>query len=418
MQDLKKNKKRINNQQTNSMSNVMDVESIKSEGYMDEDLVRGCKPQQNHCKPHQNKCECECECECECDHNDNKKHCEPCQVAAENCVDNICANLECCNPLSIPRFSTANAVPFAIETNRVFDTMQFQTFTDAVAPGGEPLVFDFDVVEVNGQIPRGGQVNVTIEKVCMNFSAIVIDTGTTTLEDFDIQPLEPITGRNCETNFEYAVCGRRNAVCCSQGKGKCVVYKQKGLNITVEDLVLELRGRCGCTEITALAHPAIQGPGGHITRCCDVQFMFNTLTAPIALPADGRAVTLRQSYQTNLTVDCIGKAILRCICNECCESFFELCIPNNIDLIMCLQSTVSTLLNEQLVVLGSPNPIQPRIVDTFNKVCDFTTCGPRNNTNMGNNMNNANMGNNMNMGNNANMGNNMNNHNNNNCGCN
>ena len=267
--------------------------------------------------------------------------------------------------------------------------MEFQTFTDAVAPGGEPLVFDYDVVEVNGSIPRGGQVNVTIEQVCMNFSAIVIDTGTTSLEDFDIQPLDSRVGENCETTFEYAVCGRRNATCCSQGKGKCVVYKEKGLNITVEDLVLELRGKCGCTEIVALAHPAIQCPGGHITRCCDVQFMFNTLTAPIALPADGRSVTLRQNFNTNLTVDCIGKAILRCICNECGESFFELCIPNDIDLIMCLQSVVSTLINEQIVVLGAPNPIQPRIVDTFNKVCDFRTCGERRNVSpMDNNSNN------------------------------
>lgn len=389
MQDLKKNKKRMNNQQTDPISNKVDIDEIKSEVYMDEDLNRGCgcKPQHNHCKPQKNHCECEFECECECN-NDNHHHCEPCQNINDNCVDNICTD-ECCNPITPPRFSTANAVPFAIETNRVFDTMEFQTFTDAVAPGGEPLVFDYDVVEVNGSIPRGGQVNVTIEQVCMNFSAIVIDTGTTSLEDFDIQPLDSRVGENCETTFEYAVCGRRNATCCSQGKGKCVVYKEKGLNITVEDLVLELRGKCGCTEIVALAHPAIQCPGGHITRCCDVQFMFNTLTAPIALPADGRSVTLRQNFNTNLTVDCIGKAILRCICNECGESFFELCIPNDIDLIMCLQSVVSTLINEQIVVLGAPNPIQPRIVDTFNKVCDFRTCGERRNVSpMDNNSNN------------------------------
>lgn len=396
MQDFKKNKKRINNQQTGPVANKVDVDEIKLEAHMDEDLNRGCgfKPQHNPCKPPQNHCECECECECECDCNNNHDHdkhhhCKPCQNINENCVDNICANLECCNPITPPRFSTANAIPFAIETNRVFDTMEFQTFTDAVAPGGEQLVFDYDVVEVNGSVPRGGQVNVTIEQVCMNYSAIVIDTGTTTLEDFDIQPLDSRVGENCETNFEYAVCGRRNVTCCEQGKGKCVVYRQKGLNITVEDLVLELRGKCGCTEIVALAHPAIQCPGGHITRCCDVQFMFNTLTAPIALPADGRSVTLRQNFNTNLTVDCIGKAILRCICNECGESLFELCIPNDIDLIMCLQSVVSTLINEQIVVLGAPNPIQPRIVDTFNKVCDFRTCGERSNTaSMENNQNN------------------------------
>ena len=56
---------------------------------------------------------------------------------------------------------------------------------------------------------------------------------------------------------------------------------------------------------------------------------------------------------------------------------------------MCLQSVVSTLINEQIVVLGAPNPIQPRIVDTFNKVCDFRSCGERSNTaSMENNQNN------------------------------
>lgn len=380
MQDFKKNRKRMNNQQASS-TNKVDLEEIKLEACMDEDLSRGCglKPQQNHCKPQPSYFECECECECN-NHHDNcnhhhgncNNHCEPCQSVNDNCVDNVCAN-ECCNPITPPKFSTANAVPFAIETNRVFDTMEFQTFTDAVAPGGEPLVFDYDVVEVNGSIPRGGQVSVTVEQVCMNFSGIVIDTGSTSLEDFDIQPLGNRVGENCETNFEYAVCGRKNATCGNQGAGKCVVYKEKGLNITVEDLVLELRGKCGCTEIVALAYPAIQCVGGHINRCCDVQFMFNNLTAPIALPSDGRAVTLRQSFNTNLTVDCIGKALLRCICNECGESFFELCIPNDIDLIMCLQSIVSTLINEQIVVLGAPNQMQPRVVDTFNKVCDFNS---------------------------------------------
>lgn len=373
MQDMKRSKRRMMNQQMEHIDNEVEPSRSTVEKCIDEELNRGCKS-----KP--NSCDCNHDynhgCECKKHEHECEKHekCEPCEIESDTCVKNVCASDQCCSPITA-KLSTAKATPLPIETNRVFDTMVFKTFTDAVAPGGETLVFDFDVVEVNGPIPRGGQVKVTIDEVCMNFSGIVIDTGTTTLEDFDMEPLEPTTGRSCETNFEYAICGRRNAKCCSQGKGQSVVYKERGLSILVEDLVLELKGRCGCTKVVALAYPAVKLMGGQIKRCCDVEFFFNTLTAPICVPADGRGFTLRQDFRTNLTVDCIGKALLRCVCNECCESSFELCIPNDIDLIMCLESVVSTLMSEQIVVLGYPNPVEPRVVDTFNKVCDFKTCG-------------------------------------------
>lgn len=404
MQDLKRSKKRVMNQQMAQMQNKLneDVNMIKGQE-VEEELSRGCNSKSKHENNCNNSCHHGCECNskshgCECNEKNEEfdcvcvckkphKECEPCEPESKECVDNkdICGP-ECCNPITSPKFSPANSVPFAIETNRVFDTMAFQTFTDAVAPNGEPLIFDFDVVEVNGPIPRSSQVSVTIDKVCLNYSGIVIDTGVTTLEDFDIQPLEPVVGKPCETSFEFAVCGERNAECCRQGKGTSVAYKQRGLNVTVEDLVLELRGRCGCTTFIAFAYPAVRGMGGQIKRCCDVEFIYNTLSAPICLPSDGRGVTLRQDYQTNLTVDCIRKALLRFVDHDGCESYFDLCIPNGIDLILCLQLTVSTLISEQIVVLGSPNAIRPRIVDTFNKVCDFTTCpGEQDNDNNNNN---------------------------------
>ncbi len=253
--------------------------------------------------------------------------------------------------------------------------MEFQTFTDATSPNGEPLNFEVEVIEVRGHVPRAGRVEVTIDEILINFSGIIIDTGCTTLEDFDLEPLDQRTGKMCETSFEYAVCGRKNIPCCSQGKGKTVAYKERGLSVIVEDLVLELKGRCGCTEIIALAFPAVRGMGGQKRQCGDVEFLFNTLSAPICVPADGRSFTLRQDFQTSLTVDCIGKAFLRSKDHDECDRDrdrdFDLCIPNDIDLILCLQSIVSTLTNEQVVVIGSPNGIQPRIVDTFNKVCDF-----------------------------------------------
>lgn len=375
MKDMKKmTKKSINK------SVVQPEVRIETEEAVCEELDRSCKPKVNHdheCK----KMHCECECECSCKPS-CKPNCEPCQLDAENCIDNTSCGPECCSPIAPPRFSPANSVPFAIEANRIYDTMQFQTFTDALGENGEPLSFDYEVVEVRGPVPRGGQVNVVIEKICLNYSSITIDPGTPSLEDYDVEPIENV--KPCETTFDYAVCADRNSNCSRQGRGQRVVYKQKGIVVTVEDLVLELRGKCGCTEIIALAYPSTKPFGSQRTRCEDVEFIFNTLSAPICLPSDGRGVTLRQSFQTNLTVDCIGKALLKYVgrnyCDDCCghDGYYELCIPNDIDLICCLQLVVSILTNEQIVVLGAPQGISPRVVDTFSKVCDF---GDQSNTN-------------------------------------
>jgi hypothetical protein len=61
-------------------------------------------------------------------------------------------------------------------------------------------------------------------------------------------------------------------------------------------------------------------------------------------------------------------------CCDCCECYYCLNIPGGIDVILCLQEVVSLLVNEQLVVLASPAGIEPRVVDSFSNVCDFTQC--------------------------------------------
>lgn len=381
MQDIKRNKrKKIMNTQIPQLENQTKVEEkYTNDALHDFDRGYGYKPKpnnnhgchiDNHCNHYHNSCEDTCKCEfvCECH---PKKQCEPCEIDTKQCVKNNCAQ-ECCNPISLQKYSTSNSIPYAIEANRVYDTMAFQTFTDAVGPNGEALIFDYDVIEVCGPIPKTGNISIEIEEVCINYGEIVIYTGCTSLEDYEIQPLESLMGKHCDTTFEYAVCGQKDRKCNSKCKGTSVAYKERGLNITVHNLVLELKGKCGCTEIKAFAYPAIRGVGGQIRRCPEVEFIFNTLTAPICLPSDGRNIILRQDFNTNITVDCIGKAILRYVNHDGCECYYDLCIPNDIDLVLCLQSTVSTLINEQIVVLGSPNALKPRIVDTFNKVCDFS----------------------------------------------
>ncbi|MGL6107666.1 exosporium morphogenetic protein CdeC [Romboutsia sp.] len=358
------------------------AQSVIREEAVCEELDRGCKSK-GHQEHETKKMHCECECECT-----SKPTCEPCKIDATDCIDNVDCGPDCCCPIVPPKFSTSNCTPYAIEASRIYDTMQFQTFTDALGENGEPLCFEYEVLEVRGPVPRGGQVNVTIDKVCLNYSSISIIPGVPSLEDYEIELIE--NERPCETTFDYAVCLEKNSACCRQGKGQNVVYKQKGVAVMVEDLVLELRGKCGCTEIVALAYPSTKPFGGQKRKCNEVEFIFNTLSAPICLPADGRNITLRQDFQANLTVDCVGKALLKHVgrdcCDDCCDDFcgheqYKLCIPNDIDLICCLQVVVSILINEQIVVLGASQVIKPRVVDTFAKVCDFSGCGDTANQN-------------------------------------
>ena len=294
MQDLKKNKRRINQSTLQHEAK----ESLNEE--LQEDIARSCKSKGCNCNKHDDECELECDCVCKPKHNHNHKHddeCEPCEVESDECVDNVCGE-ECCNPLSSPKFSTANSVPLAIETNRVFDSIKFQVFTDADAPNGEDLFFEYEVVSVNGPIPRSGVVNVNIDKVCMNYTDVVIKPGTTTLEDHVVRPIkevekEPyeqenlcpefgdIDGEFCKTSFEYNVCGNKNRECSDQGKGERSAYKEKGLKVIVKNLVLELRGTCGCTEVTVLAYPARRTSNGDLELVNKVVFNFNTLAAPI-----------------------------------------------------------------------------------------------------------------------------------------
>ncbi|WP_027702509.1 hypothetical protein [Metaclostridioides mangenotii] len=400
MQDIKRNRRKMGNNSPVSTVNNTDIEETFEDPFFEDDMERGFKHKKhNKCDPchdHHDNCDCDpchdhddnCKCHdhhdnCEChDRDDNcgchdnfDCDCDQCELKSNECFKNNCGP-ECCRPIRPKDFSPQNSIPIAIDTNRVFDTMRFQEFTDATGPNGEPLVFKTEVVEVNGHVPHGGPVSVTIEKICVSFDEIIINPGMTTLENFDLTPVESIPGRNCETIFDSDVCPDQiNRECCRRGLGTTVAFKERGLSVEVHDLVLELRGKCGCTTFTALAFPAVC-ENGCKRKVPFVQFNFNTLSAPICCPSDGRAFQLRQQFNTHLTVDCIGKSILKFDDRDDCE--FDLIIPNDIDLILCLEETVSTLITEQIVVLGSRNPLEPRLVDTFAKVCDFDQCKPRN----------------------------------------
>lgn len=370
MQDFKKNKRRMNANQMASLS-LSNEEAIDKE--VCDDLQRGCK--QNSC--HHNKpCEKPCPNECEqhqCKPHSNKHCCEPCQIEqGTDCIKNPCSNDECCSPLNLGRINTASATPFVIEANRVFDTMQFQIFQDASASDGSQLYFIYDVESVSGNIPTGGFVSVKIDEVCFDFSEIEINPGRVTLEGFTVHPVEP-ADTLCESTFESFVCGDRNTFCCSQGLGTQSKFRERGLRIEVSDLVLTLRGHCGCTQVVISAIPAFMDSQGNLVQCSCVGFRFNTLAAPICIPSSGMGITLRQNYQTKLSVSCISDANVQKNCVDGMANY-TVNIPGGIDLILCVQEIVSILRSEQIVVLGCSTPITPRIVDTFSRVCDFTSC--------------------------------------------
>lgn len=370
MKDLMRTKKVVSKRVIKPNRNIESGRSYIETNEI-EDELRGCKPKghpyvkcdcendcNDHCNKHHHNCECNSEC---CDCKEEEEDC------TDNCFPNPCPE-ECAHPLIPPKFPTSQAVLFPIETNRIFDTIMFRVFTDGKMANGEDLDFDFELGSLRGPLPTATQTHATIEKVCINYSSIRINPGTTSLENLIIEKVNR-QGRRCETIFEYDVCGQLNRCCDEKCLGQNVVYKQRGLNVIVKDLEIELIGRFGRSEFTAIATPVSKWHRDNESN--DVVFFFNTLSSDLVVPADGRGFTLRQDFQTQLTVDCIGKAIItqEMMNNKPC---FELDIPNGIDLVLCLQNIVSALIEEQIVVLGAPRRISPRLVDTFGNVCDFS----------------------------------------------
>ena len=261
-----------------------------------------------------------------------------------------------------------------IAANRIFDTIQFQTFQDASGTG---LDYTYEVIEVSGMVPRSGQGKVTVEEICFNFDEMIIYPGNTSLEGYTVE--EVTNDVPCESNFDYTVCGERNRACCSRGLGTTTRYRQRGLTIQINGLEIILKCKCGCTKINVLVVP----------NSNNVVFNYNTLSAQMCVPSDGNSFTLRQNYQTQLSVGCVGTGLISKECVNGCTTYnFEL--PGGLDLVLCLQEIVSILKQEQVVVLGSTNQIQPRVVDNFAKVCNFSQCGGSNtNTNAANTQNNS-----------------------------
>ena len=190
MQNLRKNKNKV---VTTQMMGLSNEEALDRD--MNEDMGRGCKTkhsmmQNNNCcqepckeaEPCNNNCVDPCK---KPQHHHKQDHCcETCEdTISQNCIKNTCDNTLCSSPLNIPRVSTANTIPYAIDANRIFDTIEFQTFQDA---NGTGLDYTYEVIDVNGMVPKTGQGRVTVEQICFNYDEMVIYPGNTSLEGFTV----------------------------------------------------------------------------------------------------------------------------------------------------------------------------------------------------------------------------------------
>lgn len=377
MQNFKKNKRKMN---TNHMMNMPLASEEAVDKDASEELERGCAKK----KCYEKVCDNECIKKETYHHHPHcpevlpcTKKCEPCQVSSDtnDCMKNPCVDGECCSPLALPRVNTANTVPYAINAERVFDTMKFQLFQDASSLDGSQLYFIYNVEDVTGRIPStsgGNFVSVKINEVCFDYSEIQIYPGEVSIEGYLVEPMEAVDTA-CESIFESYVCGDRNTLCCAHGLGAQSKYRERGLYIEVKDLVLTLKGNCGCTEVLISAVPAHMDQQGNLSECSCVGFRYNTLAAGICIPSSGTGIALRQKYETKLSVSCISNAQVR-KANGLANNNYDVNIPGGIDLILCVQEIVSILIQQQIVVLGCSTPIEPRTVDTFSRVCDFTSC--------------------------------------------
>ena len=405
MNDLRKNKRKMCNKQSSAMSNSCncgtETEATNGCGTTSSanQTTSGCgttssaNQTTNGCGQSNVAEQGTVECVCKFVPGQNggtQQPCQPCQVEADNCVPNAAAGDTCCNGIE-PKYSTRNAAPVAIEVNRIYDAVQFQVFTDAASVNGDALYFDYEVVDVRGNIPATGMASITVEEVCLNYSSIEVIPGTPSVEDFEVSEVED--NAPCDTVYEYSVCPDANKCCCSCNKGQSVSYKERGLTVVVHDLVLELRARCGCTRVIVCAYPAEKQMDGSLQRVNCVEFDYNTLSSRICCPSSGESFRIRQSYRVSLTVDSISKAYISkdygcncgcgcdsncgCRCDDgCYEPYdYNFTIPSGIDLICCVEDTVSVLVNDEIVVLAATGGVTPRVVDTFSNVCSFSSCG-------------------------------------------
>ena len=165
MQDLKRNKRRMNNNKQMPSQKQSAIVSVDVDDTVLDELDRGC----NCSKPaKKDTCACNTGCTpvappppppvppqvtCNCVIAPPPPVCEPCE-AERQCQPNNCG-CDCCCPMTVS-YCTKNTCPVAINTQRVYDAIRTQMFTDATALDGSTLYFEYEVADVRGNVPTNG----------------------------------------------------------------------------------------------------------------------------------------------------------------------------------------------------------------------------------------------------------------------
>lgn len=357
-----------------------------------QDLMRkkcGCKKDEwcDKCYNHKDKCEDKCYDKCDCDHHKDKCDChkkddcfnpctqeceKPCNIHGDTCI--VCpdsctggvagveAGVNCCEPLTVTdnTIRINNAVLYPVEVDRIFDSVVLSDEDDNFVDGAEGI--EFELQELCGPKPHGDCVDVTIEKVCLSYDCIDYEIGRTTLNGCDIEPINET--EDCNTEFEYNVneCDVTSEACEDQGLGTPVRFVQRNVTATVRNLKVEIKGRFGCSTFTAVA-------------CFNDDIDFTLRFGPARICIPSRNSRLTQRFDSGFSIDCIGEARLVKDCHGCYHLIID-----EVDFILCAETTVNVIRREQLALLGSGQPVQSRVLGVAS-ICESIANQNQNNNN-------------------------------------
>lgn len=317
------------------------------------------------------KCDDKCHDKCDHKHDDCFNPCtgkceKPCDIHGDECI--VCpdscngdvggvAGANCCEPLTVTdnTINVRNAVLFPVEVDRIFDSIVLRDEDDHPFIFGEDCEergVEFELEELCGDKPHGDCIEVTIEKVCLSFDCIDYNVGggRTTVNGCEVDLITE--NEECNDEFEFNLTGCNVSDDCEDdGLGTSVRFVQRNVRAVVRNLKVEVKGRFGCSTFTAVA-------------CFDDEVDFRLRFGPTRICIPSRNTRLTQRFDAIFTIDCIGDARLVRDRHGC----FQLCI-DEIDFVLCAETTVNVISREQLALLGSAQPVQSRVLGTTS-ICE------------------------------------------------
>ena len=355
-------------------------------------LYGGQRERDRHeCKPrpcHEDKHECEPR-PCHDDKHECKKVCERADMRNTTCSKIGCNDTtsQCCDGTVAPRITSANSMPFAVQTYTVSDSIKF----DRVSTSQDVVIHKKTIdhgITVTGEPLEKGVFKFKVEEICFEDFDLNIITGTTILDG------KPVTAQQqLYSDFNLldrsAVDTKCKNQCNRQDRGTNIQFNQTNLAVTVscsdppppprsidesgeakhgggwcKKIDVILKGSCGCTKIEVKTHINLPADG-------TLDFSFPELTASLCRKRNMNFTILDQLYKTKLTLGCINATIER---THGPGEQYEVKILNDVKANLLLRETVNLLNYELISVLGSSERIESRDIPVTALGFDFDTC--------------------------------------------